>query len=116
MAKSQDASHSSWVEVQFLKDVVEQVILCRRLLKYTYVLGYFLPEKTAEKELFEYHQEMLEKNTERLHELTEMDVNSVDRTEVINLTRVTERFVLSLKECMQGGVITPITASESTAK
>jgi ariadne-1 len=105
MAISQDVNHSSWVEVQFLKDVVEQVITCRRLLKYTYVLGFFLKDKSSEKELFEYHQEMLEKNTERLHELTEMDITTIDRTEVINLTRVTERFVINLQECMHGGII-----------
>ena len=47
---------------------VEQVIACRRILKYTYVLGFWLSlqDDNQERTLFEYHQEMLEKNTERL--------------------------------------------------
>jgi ariadne-1 len=91
--------------VQFLKQAAEQVIECRRLLKYTYVLGYFLEDKTPEKTLFEHHQEMLEKNTERLHEVSEQEIKDVDRTQVINLTRITEKFMSSLMDTMGGGSI-----------
>lgn len=44
----------------------------------------------AEKELFEHHQEMLEKHTEKLSELTEADTTTLkeeDRAHVVNLTR-----------------------------
>ena len=105
MVESQEVHQSSWLEVQFLKQAAEQVIECRRLLKYTYVLGFFLEDKTPEKQLFEHHQEMLEKNTERLHECTEQKVLDIDRSQVINLTRVTEKFMASLMESMNGGII-----------
>ena len=51
----------------------------------------------AERQLFERHQEMLEENTEHLQELIETKkLKSLDRTELINYTRITERFRNSL--------------------
>ena len=44
--------------------VLETVVECRRVLKYTYVMGAFLDANDPKKGLFEYQQEMLEKNTE----------------------------------------------------
>jgi len=67
MGDLQETQKSSWIDVEFLKTANEQIIECRRVLKYTYVLGYFLEDNTAVKQLFEHQQEMLEKNTEILH-------------------------------------------------
>lgn len=105
MLEQQEAQRSSWMDVQFLKQAAEQVRDCRRVLKYTYVLGYFLRDRTAEKQLFEHHQEMLEKNTERLQEFTERPLDLINRADVVNLTRVTERFMQSLLQTMSGGVV-----------
>eukprot|EP00605_Chrysophyceae_sp_TOSAG23-4_P000004 GSChrysophyteH1.ASY1.ANO1.4.1 assembled CDS len=105
MIESQETNQASWLEVQFIKQAAEQVIECRRLLKYTYILGYYIQDNTTEKQLFEHHQEMLEKNTERLHECTEEEISKIDRAQVINLTRVTEKFMVSLKSTVCGGVI-----------
>ena len=44
--------------------VLETVVECRRVLKYTYVMGAFLDANDPKKGLFEYQQELLEKNTE----------------------------------------------------
>jgi hypothetical protein len=47
-------------------------------------------DESAEKELYEHHQEMLEKHTEKLSELTETEAASLreeDRAHVVNLTR-----------------------------
>jgi ariadne-1 len=82
--------------VQFLRSAVEQVILCRRVLKYTYVHGYYLRDLTQEKRLFEHHQEMLEKHTETLHHYTELSLDAMDRTQVVNLTRIAGKFMESL--------------------
>lgn len=105
MIETQESLQSSWIDVQFLHQATELVIECRRLLKYTYVLGYFLQDKTAEKQLFEHHQEMLEKNTERLQECTEQKIELIDPSQVINLTRVTEKFMTRLLESMRGGIV-----------
>ena len=88
------------------------MIDCRRVLKYTYVLGYFLQDASAEKQLFEHHQEMLEKNTEKLSEYTEYPLDKIDRSQVINLTRVTERFMASLMSSMMDGFVT-VTSEEN---
>jgi ariadne-1 len=116
MVERQEAHRSTWIDVQFLKHAAEQVIDCRRVLKYTYVLGYFLEDASPEKQLFEHHQELLEKNTEKLHEYTEQALDAIDRTQVVNLTRVTERFMASLLASMAGGVVNLAAgvASEST--
>ena len=121
MIEQQEVQKSSWIDVQFLKHATEQVIDCRRVLKYTYVLGkchivmqmkviigyigFALPDKSAEKELFEYHQEMLEKNTDKLQEYTEKNLETIDSAQVINLTRVTEKFMASLLSTITGGVV-----------
>lgn len=105
MVERQESQKSSWMDVQFLRHAAEQVIACRRVLKYTYVLGYFLKNDSLEKQLFEHHQEMLEKNTERLHECTEHNIEQMDRTQVVNLTRVTEKFMNSLLSTMSGGIV-----------
>ena len=46
----------TWIDVQFLKDAVDMLIECRRVLKFTYVFGFYLPHDTAKRELFEDHQ------------------------------------------------------------
>ncbi len=65
------------------------MIDCRRVLKYTYALGYFLPDGSPEKHLFEHQQEMLEKNTERLQEFVEEQgqESGADRTQVTSSLR-----------------------------
>ncbi|CAM9315029.1 unnamed protein product, partial [Ectocarpus fasciculatus] len=88
----------AWVDVHFLRDAVLQVIECRRVLKYTYVLGYFLGSNAAHKELFEHHQAMLEKNTDLLSEYTEM--TDVDKPNVINFTGITRQFMTNLLSAM----------------
>lgn len=105
MVEQQESQKSSWIDVQFLKQAAEQVIDCRRVLKYTYVMGFSLIDSSPEKQLFEHHQEMLEKNTEKLHEYTEQPLDQLDRPQVVNLTRVTERFMASLLASMTGGVV-----------
>ena len=54
-------------DVIFLSEATEQLIHNRRVLQYSYVMGYYLDKsKSAEKNLFEYLQEKLEKNTNTL--------------------------------------------------
>ena len=105
-------SGRDWSEVQYLKVAREQIFTCRRVLKYTYVLGYYLTDRTKEdearKQLFEYHQDMLERNTENLHRLVDPLANPLaltgdNRSQVVNLTRVTDTLLKNLLECMMEG-------------
>merc|ERR1719422_2264225 len=61
------------VELQFLYDALKQVRACRRVLKWTYVYGYYLEENGPEKNLFEHLQKNLEEKTDSLHEMLEKD-------------------------------------------
>ena len=59
---------------------------------------------SAEKDLYEHQQEMLEKHTEQLSELTESDTATLSeeqRSHIVNLTRVTERFMSSMLNTMK---------------
>lgn len=121
MVEQQEAFKTSWIDVQFLKQAVELVIECRRVLKYTYALGFFLQDD-ASKQLFEYHQEMLEINTETLHEYTEASLEKLDRSSIVNLTRVTEKFLEHLLAsaandfAVADGTKSPVEASKKNDK
>ena len=64
---------------------------CRRVLKYTYALGYFMADGAHERPLFESLQERLEMSTDRLAELTETPVDKLTmelRAEVRGAIRI----------------------------
>jgi ariadne-1 len=81
----ESSDDAKWSDVEFLKTANEQLVECRRVLKYTYVFAYYLdPSLSMQKERFEHHQEMLERFTENLSELSEKPLNEMDRTDVVN--------------------------------
>jgi len=94
-------------DVSFLEFAVKTVIECRRVLQWTYAMGYYLPEG-QEKNLFEHLQEMLEKNTEHLHGLSEKPledlVSNKMRADVNNYTRVTRKFLTNLIHGIEQGL------------
>ena len=93
---------ASWSDVTFLEDATLALLECRRTLKYTYVMGYYMKEG-AEKRLFEHLQEHLEQSTEHLAELTEAPLEKMDRAQVLNYASVTQRFLKNLLEgCEEG--------------
>jgi len=98
MVLLQEASdNSKWTDVEFLKTANEQLVECRKVLKYTYVYAYYLnPSKLGQKDRFEHHQEMLEKFTENLSEQSEKPLDKMDRTDVVNQTRVVDRFMKNI--------------------
>ena len=114
MLEKQESERSTWMEVQFLLNATNQVIECRRVLKYTYVLGYYLDDDSPEKTLFEHHQEMLEKHTEKLNGLTETSIDKLDSSHVVNVTRITEKFLYGLLATCQGGFINAEAATAMT--
>jgi ariadne-1 len=96
------------IELQFLYDALRQVRACRRVLKWTYVFGYYMEESGPEKNLFEHLQKNLEEKTDNLHEMLEKDFNQFFeepststakdkfmefRSHVTNFTNVTTKFL-----------------------
>ena len=101
--ESTGSENNTWIDVQFLKSAQDQLIECRRVLKYTYVYGYYL-EQGPEKDLFEHHQEHLEKFTEELSHLTEnTNPARIQRSDVVNHTRVTALYMRNLLKCIDDG-------------
>jgi ariadne-1 len=100
-------SETPWTDVEFLKAAADQLIECRRVLKYTYVFGYYLDSTTyssMQRDRFEHHQEMLEKFTETLSELSEKPLPEMNRTDVVNQTRVVDRFVKNILKYVEDGM------------
>lgn len=101
------------IELQFLYDALRQVRVCRQVLKWTYVYGYYL-EDSIEKPLFEHLQKHLEEKTDCLHEMLERDFEQFFfsdetmsaagatakfmefRSHATNFTNVTQKFLAQL--------------------
>lgn len=92
-----------WTDVEFLKTANEQLVECRKVLKYTYAFAYYLQDKDK-RSRFEFHQEMLEKFTESLSELSEKPLSEMNRTEVVNQTRVVDRFMTNILKYVDDGM------------
>ena len=100
------------LEILFLDDALKTVIECHRLLKNTYIFGYYMKKKS--KSLYEYNQEMLRREADLLHEKIEMrylnDILSIINEEqfkkdfenykqnVIKLTDTTNKFKNNILE------------------
>merc|ERR1712032_789358 len=105
------------IELQFLYDALRQVRACRRVLKWTYVYGYYLEEVGPSKNLFEHLQKNLEEKTDNLHEMLEKEIDTMFfnesdttsprgqeahskfmnfRSHVTNYTNVTQKFLAQI--------------------
>lgn len=101
----ESSENAKWSDVEFLKTANEQLVECRRVLKYTYVFAYYMnPSAQMQKERFEHHQEMLERFTENLSELSEKPLDQMDRTDVVNQTRVVDRFMKNILKYVEEGL------------
>jgi len=81
------ATEATAAEVKYIQDAAQVLLECRLSLKYSYIVGFYLPEDHPTKTLFEYQQETLEKTAEQLTESLE---NPEDKLKVVNLTRLAE--------------------------
>ncbi|KAI3861983.1 hypothetical protein MKW98_018266 [Papaver atlanticum] len=62
-------------ELKFIKDAWEKIIECRRVLKWSYAFGYYLPENEHGKiQFFEYLQGEAESGLESLHRYAEEEL------------------------------------------
>lgn len=105
-------------QLNFVTEAWEQIVECRRVLKWTYVYGYYMaPEEQTKTELFEYLQGQAEVALERLHDYAENKVqeyfrddadlekfDKVFRKELANLTRVTGRYFANFLKGLENGL------------
>eukprot|EP00696_Hemimastix_kukwesjijk_P015208 gnl/Hemi2/3345_TR1167_c0_g3_i1.p1 gnl/Hemi2/3345_TR1167_c0_g3~~gnl/Hemi2/3345_TR1167_c0_g3_i1.p1 ORF type:complete len:467 (-),score=158.81 gnl/Hemi2/3345_TR1167_c0_g3_i1:260-1660(-) len=95
MDELQQQGSTTWMEVQYIMDATEVLLECRRVLKYTYVYAYYMPEG-PEKTLFLYQQDYLEDSTERLTESVEAKIDHHDRLQVINQSNLAKTYLQNL--------------------
>ena len=74
----------------------DQLVECRRVLKYSYIAAYYMVDHPTELELFQEHQGRLENFTERLSEIAEKNYKEIDRTVMVNLTGSVEMYIKHL--------------------
>eukprot|EP01132_Coremiostelium_polycephalum_P004667 gene4667-5832_t len=80
----------------FLAEAVDLLIECRRILKYTYVFGYYLSDDVPGKTFFEYQQANAEGITELLSEGVYINVALVHPEIMKNRIRVTKKYINNL--------------------
>ncbi|XP_027062890.1 probable E3 ubiquitin-protein ligase ARI8 [Coffea eugenioides] len=103
--------------LKFIIDAWDQIVECRRVLKWSYAYGYYLPEeKHAKKELFEFLQAEAEASLERLHDCAENELlvhlNAEGPSEDFNdfrikldrLTRATRNYFHKLVTALGNGL------------
>lgn len=84
----------------FINEAIDCILAARKVLRDTYVFGYFLPDD-VNRALFEHLQAQLESQTEQLSALIEQKPLNIyrDRLKVIDLDKALRR---SLENVIQG--------------
>ncbi|KAK9067022.1 hypothetical protein SSX86_014346 [Deinandra increscens subsp. villosa] len=107
-------------QLQFIIDAWLQIVECRRVLKWTYAYGYYIPKKEEAKRMFfEYVQGEAESGLERLHLCAEKELQTYiinedeDATEekfncfrvkLSDLTSVTRSYFENLVRALENGL------------
>ncbi|CAH9077407.1 unnamed protein product [Cuscuta europaea] len=104
-------------QLKFIIDAWLQIVECRRVLKWTYAYGFYLPEhERAKRQFFEYLQGEAESGLERLHQCAEKELQvylnadgpSKDfnefRTKLAGLTSVTRNYFENLVRALENGL------------
>ncbi|XVF29276.1 hypothetical protein REPUB_Repub15cG0106900 [Reevesia pubescens] len=104
-------------QLKFITEAWLQIVECRRVLKWTYAYGYYLPEhEHAKRQFFEYLQGEAESGLERLHQCAEKELNkfvtgdspSKDfddfRAKLAGLTSVTKNYFENLVRALENGL------------
>ncbi|XP_022873122.1 probable E3 ubiquitin-protein ligase ARI8 isoform X2 [Olea europaea var. sylvestris] len=104
-------------QLKFVIEAWQQIVECRRVLKWTYAYGFYLPEhEHTKKQFFEYLQGEAEAGLERLHQCAEKELQnylnaegpSKDfndfRTKLAGLTSVTRNYFENLVRALENGL------------
>lgn len=114
-------------QLKFVTEAWMQIVECRRVLKWTYAYGYYLPEQEqAKRQFFEYLQGEAESGLERLHQCAEKelqlylegDIPSKEfnefRTKLAGLTSVTRNYFENLVRALENG-LSDVNNSQATS-
>ncbi|KAM3387870.1 hypothetical protein ACQJBY_010597 [Aegilops geniculata] len=117
LEKLSDIQSQPESQLKFIIEAWLQIVECRRVLKWTYAYGYYLPEhEHAKRQFFEYLQGEAESGLERLHQCAEKELQiyleaespSKDfndfRTKLAGLTSVTRNYFENLVRALETGL------------
>lgn len=117
LAKLSEKQSQPETQLKFILEAWLQIVECRRVLKWTYAYGYYLPEQElAKRQFFEYLQGEAEAGLERLHQCAEKELHtyieaggSQDefnnfRTKLAGLTSVTRNYFENLVRALENGL------------
>ncbi|THU58785.1 hypothetical protein C4D60_Mb03t18080 [Musa balbisiana] len=117
LEKLSDGQSQPESQLKFIIEAWLQIVECRRVLKWTYAYGYYLPEhEHAKRRFFEYLQGEAESGLERLHQCVEkelqvyldaespMDNFNEFRTKLAGLTSVTRNYFENLVRALETGL------------
>jgi len=77
----------NWMDVTFLDEALQQLIVCRRMLKWTYAQGYFATYSEKDKDFFEFQQGQLEQKVDQLQaEFEKFEKPKTEDEEMISTT------------------------------
>lgn len=127
LEKLSDKQSQPESQLKFIIEAWLQIVECRRVLKWTYAYGYYLPEhEHAKRQFFEYLQGEAESGLERLHQCTEKELQTyLDaetplsdfndfRTKLAGLTSVTRNYFENLVRALETG-LTDVGSSNNQA-
>ena len=116
-------------QLKFITEAWLQIVECRRVLKWTYAYGFYLPEhEHAKKQFFEYLQGEAESGLERLHQCAEKELQpflNADgpskefndfRTKLAGLTSVTKNYFENLVRALENGLADVDTNGAASSK
>uniref|UniRef100_A0ACD5ZHG5 Uncharacterized protein n=1 Tax=Avena sativa TaxID=4498 RepID=A0ACD5ZHG5_AVESA len=117
LEKLSDIQSQPESQLKFIIEAWLQIVECRRVLKWTYAYGYYLPDhEQAKRQFFEYVQGEAESGLERLHQCAEKELQiyldadcpSKDfndfRTKLAGLTSVTRNYFENLVRALESGL------------
>uniref|UniRef100_A0A5B7BBL2 RBR-type E3 ubiquitin transferase n=1 Tax=Davidia involucrata TaxID=16924 RepID=A0A5B7BBL2_DAVIN len=117
LEKLSDKQSQPESQLKFIIEAWLQIVECRRVLKWTYAYGFYLPEhEQAKRQFFEYLQGEAEAGLERLHQCAEKDLQTYlnadgpsndfndFRTKLAGLTSVTRNYFENLVRALENGL------------
>ncbi|XP_073003157.1 probable E3 ubiquitin-protein ligase ARI8 isoform X2 [Typha latifolia] len=117
LEKLSDKQSQPESQLKFILEAWSQIVECRRVLKWTYAYGYYLPENEfAKRRFFEYLQGEAESGLERLHQCAEKELQvfldaeapmkdfNDFRTKLAGLTSVTRNYFENLVRALETGL------------
>ncbi|XP_071713866.1 probable E3 ubiquitin-protein ligase ARI8 [Rutidosis leptorrhynchoides] len=117
LEKLSDKQRQPEAQLKFITEAWLQIVECRRVLKWTYAYGYYLPEpEHAKRQFFEYLQGEAESGLERLHQCAEKELQTYlnaegpskefneFRMKLAGLTSVTRNYFENLVRALENGL------------